>query len=209
LIKDLAAKYKFTFTGYTDETPQTEIAQLQAEISVWKSMNDVLRQAQKDPLKEPIANLPLAAGFWALVEKNYTRGEIREKFLGDKGAAERKELQYIPGDPMFANWQQFLASIANAKDQKKMQAAQMDAQSQQAQLEQGKAEQEHRHAEAEHGRDKEKHEMEMEQLKANAANNVVQASLQDSARQFGATKADHIGGQTIANPINKIGGDGQ
>lgn len=203
--KDLAAKYKFVFTGYTDETPQTEIAQLQAEISVYKSMNDVLRQAQKDPIKEKIADLPLSAAFWALVEKNYTRGEIREKFLGDTGASGRKELQYIPGDPGFAAWSQFLATLVSQKDQKKQQAAQQDAESQQAQVEQEKAEQEHRHAEAEHGRDTEKHQMEMEQMKANAAHNVVQSSLQDTAKEFGATKANHIAGQTLANPINKLG----
>lgn len=205
LDKNLASKYVFTFTGYTDETPQTEIAQLQAEVSVYKSMNDVLRQAQKDPIKHKIADLPLSASFWALVEKNYTRGEIREMFLGDKGAAERKELQYIPGDPSFAAWQQFLASLANVKDQKKQMAAQQDAESQQAQVEQEKNEQEHRHAEAAHSRDEEKHNMEMEQLKANAAHGAAShASLQDSAKQFGATAANHIGGTTVANPINKL-----
>lgn len=205
LDKDLAAKYVFTFTGYTDETPQTEIAQLQAEVSVYKSMNDVLRQAQKDPIKHKIADLPLSASFWALVEKNYTRGEIREMFLGDKGASERKELQYIPGDPSFAAWQQFLASLANVKDQKKQMAAQQDAASQEAQIEQEKNEQEHRHAEAAHSRDEEKHKMEMEQLKANAAHGAAShASLQDSAKQFGATAANHIGGTTVANPINKL-----
>lgn len=205
LDKDLAKKYKFTFTGYTDETPQTEIAQLQAEVSVYKSMNDVLRQTQKDPIKEMIADLPLSAAFWALVEKNYTRGEIREKFLGDKGASQRKELQYIPGDPSFAAWNQFLATLVSQKDQKAQAAAQQDAEAQQAQMEQQKNEQEHRHAEAEHGRDKEKHEMEMEQLKANAAHNVVQASLGDTAKQFGATAPNHIDGTTIANPMNHIG----
>jgi hypothetical protein len=207
LDKELAAKYKFSFTGYTDETPQTEVAQLQAEMSVWKSMNDLLRQTQKDPIKEVIADLPMNAGFWALVEKNYTRGEIREMFLGDKGASKRKELQYIPGDPGFAAWQQFLASLVNVKDQKKQAADQQSAEQQQAEMESKKAEQEHRHAEAGHDRDKEKHEMEMEQLKANAAHNVVQASLQDSAKQFGATKASHVAGQTIANPINKLSGE--
>lgn len=202
--KEMAQKYKFTFTGYTDETPQTEIAQLQAEISVYKSMNDVLRQTQKDPLKEKIADLPLSAAFWALVEKNYTRGEIREKFLGDTGAAGRRELQYIPGDPGFAAWQQFLATIISTKDQKKQLAEQQQSQQSEAQLEQQKAEQEHRHAEAGHDRDKEKHEMEMEQMKANAAHNVVQASLQDNAKQFGATKPEHVAGQTLANPMNHM-----
>ena len=215
--KDLATKYKFTFTGYSDETPQTEIAQLQAEISVWKSMNDVLRQAQKDPIKEKIADLPLSAGFWGLVEKNYTRGEIREKFLGDADASKRKELQYIPGDPAFTAWQQFLASLVNAKDQKKqateqqaLQQQQLEAQQQAEGTQDGreaqKAELENTHAEAEHKRNQEKHEMEMEQLKANAAHNVVNSSsLHDSATQFGASKAVHIGGQTLANPMNHIG----
>lgn len=207
LDKDLAAKYKFCFTGYTDETPQTEIAQLQAEISVWKSMNDVLRQTQKDPLPEKIADLPLSAAFWALVEKNYTRGEIREKFLGDAGASQRKELQYIPGDPGFAAWQQFLGTLVAQKDQKAQLAAQQQQQQSEQQMEAQKAEQEHRHAEAGHDREKEKHEMEMEQLKANAANNVVQASLQDTAKQFGATKANHVAGQTLANPINHPPGE--
>lgn len=204
LDQKLSEKYKFVFTGYTDETPQTEIAQLQAEVSVYKSMNDVLRQTQKDPIPHKIADLPLSAAFWTLVEKNYTRGEIREMFLGDKGATDRKELQYIPGDPSFAAWQQFLATLVSQKDQKKQIAAQQDAETQQTQVEQAKNEQEHRHAEAGHDRDTEKHQMEMEQLKANAASNVVQASLQDSAKEFGATKANYIAGQTIANPINHI-----
>lgn len=210
LDEELARKYKFVFTGYTDETPQAEIAQLQAEISVWKSMNDVLRQAQKDPLPEKIADLPLSAGFWGLVERNMTRGEIREKFLGDKGASERKELQYIPGDPAFTAWQQFLASLEGNKDarkqaieQQRLQEAQMQmAQEQQAQAEQ----QEQAYAEAEHTRAQEKHEMEMEQLRANAAHNVVNtASLHDAAKPFGGTKAVHIGDQTLPNPINTIG----
>lgn len=204
LDKKLAEKYVFTFTGYTDETPQTEIAQLQAEISVYKSMNDVLRQAQKAPLNEKIGDLPLSAAFWALVEKNYTRGEIREKFLGDKGASLRPELAYIPGDQMFMGWNQLMMTVISQKDQKAQAAAQQDAQAQQAQQEQARAEQEAQHAEAEHGRAKEKHDMEMEQMKANAAHNVAQNSLKDAAKTFGATKANHIAGQTTANPINQM-----
>jgi hypothetical protein len=204
LNKELSTKYKFTFTGYTDETPQTEIAQLQAEISVYKSMNDTLRQTQKDPIKEKIADLPMSAAFWALVEKNYTRGEIREMFLGDKDASKRKELQYIPGDPSFIAWQQQLMALNNIKDQKKQQAAQQDAQTQQAQMEQQKAEQENRHAEAEHDRAKEKHGMEIEQLRANAAHNVVNSSsMHDAAKAAGATKAEHVGGMTLPNPLNQ------
>ena len=200
-------KYKFAFTGYTDETPQTEIAQIQAEISVYKSMNEILRQTQNDKINEKIADLPLSAAFWSLVEKNYTRGEIREKFLGDVGASTRKELQYIPGDAMFAQWAQFLASVEGAKDAKKQAAEQQEAQAQQAQQEQVKAQQESGHAEAEHSRNEEKHKMEIEQQKANAAHNAVSqgASLKDIAHEFGQTKATHVGGTTIANPINKIG----
>src|SRR5690606_12311249 len=109
--KGLADKYKFVFTGYTDETPQTEIAQMQAEMTVWKSMNDLLIQSQKEKIDTPAANLPMNQAFWAIVEKNMTRGEIREKFFGDVGASQRRELQYIPGDPAFMSWQQTILAI--------------------------------------------------------------------------------------------------
>src|SRR5690606_34634472 len=45
--KSLADKYEFKFVGYTDETPQTNIALLQAEMSVYSTMNDLLRSAGK------------------------------------------------------------------------------------------------------------------------------------------------------------------
>jgi hypothetical protein len=53
-------------------------------------------------------------------------GEIREKFMGDKGASKRPELQYIPGDAQFIPWNTFL-------DSRQVQAEQMEnQQSQQA-----------------------------------------------------------------------------
>lgn len=205
--KAMADKYKFVFTGYTDETPQTEIAQMQAEMTVWKSMNDLLIQSQKERIKTPAADLPLNQAFWALVEKNMTRGEIREMFFGDKGASAKRELQYIPGDPAFMSWQQTILAIDNAKKQEAAAAAQMAPEQQKHEMEMKQMEQAHGHAEAEHGRNEEKHKMEMEQLKAQAAADAVGhggANLRESAKQFGATKASNIGGQPMANPINKL-----
>lgn len=214
---DMAKKYRFKFTGYTDETPQSEIAQMQAEMSVFKSMNDLLVQAQKDKLNESVANLPLNQAFWALVEKNYTRGEIREKFFGDKDASKRRELQYIPGDPAFLSWQQSILAIDGAKEQKQQMAKQ-----QQQQAEQMKAAQEQsaqqmqmeaqekalnaKHADAKHSREQEKHELEMKQLGAQAASNAVAHGnpLKDSAKEFGASKAINVAGHVTANPINKL-----
>jgi hypothetical protein len=203
--KALALKYKFVFTGMTEETPQTEIAQMQAEMTVWKTMNDLLKQAQKDKIDEVAADLPLNQAFWALVEKNYTRGEIRELFFGDKEASKRRELQYIPGDPAFLQWQQLLITIDNVKKQEAMQAAQQDAATQEAQMKMAQEQQKHEHAEAKHDRDKEKHNLDMEQIKAKAASDAVGHGLKDTAKQFGATKASNVGGQVTANPINKMG----
>lgn len=206
--KDLSNKYKFVFTGYTDENAQTEIAQMQAEMTVYKSMNDLLIQAQKERLKTPAGDLPMNQAFWALVEKNYTRGEIREIFFGDKGASARRELQYIPGDPAFMSWQQTILAIDNAKEQKEQMAAQMAPEQQAHEMEMKLNEQKHGHAEAGHQRDQEKHDMEMEQMKAQAAADAVHHGnpLQESAKQFGASKAANIGGQVVANPLNKSDG---
>lgn len=204
--KGFQEKYRFIFTGLTDETPQTEIAQMQAEMTVWKSMNDLLTQAQKDKIKSPAADLPMNQAFWALVEKNYTRGEIREIFFGDKGATQRRELQYIPGDPTFMAWQQTLLAIDNAKDQKDQMAQQQQAQQQQAQQQAEQQGMQNKHAEAKHSRDEEKHKLEVEQMKSDASANAVKQGnpLRDSAKEFGATKANHLGGTTSANPINAL-----
>lgn len=204
--KMFGEKYKFVFTGYTDETPQTEIAQMQAEMTVYKSMNDLLIQSQKSKLDTPAADLPLNQAFWAIVEKNYTRGEIREIFFGDKGASQRRELSYIPGDQAFMAWQQTVLAIDQAKEQKEAQSGQMDAEAQQQQMEMKMKEQQHKHAEAAHARDEEKHKMEMEQLKAQAAADAVHHGnpLRESAKEFGASKATNIGGKVVANPINKL-----
>ncbi len=205
LDKSLAERYKFVFTGFTDETAQTEIAQMQAEMTVWKSMNDLLIQSQKEKIKLPIADLPLNQAFWALVEKNMTRGEIREMFLGDKDASKRKELQYIPGDQAFLAWQQSLLAIEGTKDQKAQMQAQQEAQMTEAQQKQQEADLKNKHAEAKHGREEEKHAAEMEQVKSDAAANAVrQGNLRDNAKTFHATGANNIGGKVMANPINKL-----
>jgi hypothetical protein len=203
--KELSEQFKFVFTGYTDETPQTEIAQMQAEMTVYKSMNDLLVQSQKPKLKEPIADLPLNQAFWALVEKNYTRGEIREKFLDDKGASQRKELQYIPGDAAFLNWQSNVMAIESSKQQKEQAAAEQAAQQAEATAKSKEQDRKAKIEQAKHSREEEKHKLEMEQAKANAAANAVkQNSLQDAAKEFGATKAQNVGGKVIANPLNHI-----
>lgn len=171
--KAMAAKYKFKFEGYTDETPQTEVALLQAEMTVHKSMNDLLRTARKEAINHPIADLPLNPSFWQLVEKNMTKGEIREMFFGDKEASKKKELQYIPGDSLFMAWQQLLMTMNMQKIQTQAQAAQSQAQ---AQSEQEKAMME----KEKHEMEKERHSAEMDSVKDNAARNAVKAGTPKS-----------------------------
>lgn len=206
IAPELGNKYRFMFTGMTDDTPQTEIAQMQAEMTVWKSMNDLLQQSQKDKMNEKVADLPLNQAFWALAEKNMTRGEIREKFFGDTGASERRELQYIPGDQAFLAWQQLLVTMDQVKQQQAQQAAAMSEEQRQAQMKMDQEAQKHKHAEAKHAREEEKHKMEMEQAHAKAASDAVQTGnpLRETAKEFGASKASNIGGKVIANPINSL-----
>lgn len=206
--KELAEKYMFVFDGYSDLTPQTEIALLQAEMTVHSSMNDLLTSARKNIIKEDVANMPLNQSFWAIVEKNMTRGEIREKFFGDKGAANRRELQYIPGDPAFMQWQQMLMTIDTQKKQQEQQVQQQQMQQQQIQQQQEQAKKQQELEEAEHNREEEKHRTEMNQNEDMQARSVVEQSnrkkLQDTAKTMGASKASNIGGRMVKNPINNI-----
>lgn len=175
---EFGKKYKFQFEGYTDETPQTEIALLQAEMTVNKSMNDLLASARKKHIKHPVADLTMNQAFWGLVEKNMTRGEIREIFFNDKGASKKKELQYIPGDPAFLQWQQMLMQIEQTKQQVAAQQQQQVAAEQQQQVQAQDKLQQQQLAEAKHQREQEKHEAEMSQLRGQASHNATKYGKQ-------------------------------
>ena len=202
-------KYKFQFEGYTEETPQTEVALLQAEMTVNKSMNDLLTAARKETIKHPVGDLPMNQAFWAIVEKNMTRGEIREEFFNDKDASKKKELQYIPEDAAFMGWQQMLFQMEQTKKQEEQMdeqaKAQQQAQEQQAQAEQEAAEHQKQLDEAEHGRDQERHDAEMNQVKGQAAMNAVMhgQSTKDIAKATGNSSSNIIHGKNVANPLNK------
>jgi hypothetical protein len=137
---ELAKKYTFSFSGYTDDTPALEINRSQAEMSIYMSMNDLLKRYDKPTIKDEIANLPLNKFFWELVEKNYTRAEIREKFLGDKKAKNQKQLHYIPGDPAWLQWQRITMELQNNRNNQKMQEKEQEMTEKQAEEE--KAQQE-------------------------------------------------------------------
>lgn len=195
--KELAAKYEFKFTGYDDDSPQTHVAQLQAEMTVHSTMNDLLKSAGKETMKHPVADLPLNQTFWQLVEKNMTKGEIRKIFFGDKSAEGMRELAYFPGDSIFLAWQQMLLTIDRSRAQDKIQAQQMkaeqEAQQQQLELQQGQ-----------HQREQEAHDANMNQMGARAAHAAVaHESLKDSAKVYGAgSKPLASDSGPISNPIN-------
>lgn len=203
--KEYAKKYKFQFEGYTDETPQTEVALLQAEMTVNKTMNDLLMAARKEKIKHPVGDLPMNQAFWELAEKNMTRGEIRETFFGDKGASKKKELQYLPADPAFLNWQQMLFQIEQTKQQANQLDQEAQAQQEQAQVEQEAADHQRELDEASHSREQEKHDAEMNQLKGQSALNAVKhgKSIKDIAKATGNTGGANIHGVNVSNPLNK------
>jgi hypothetical protein len=193
---ELAKKYEFKFTGIDEESAQTNVALQQAQMTVFATMNDLLRGEGKEPIKHAVADLPLNQTFWALVEKNMTRGEIRATFFGDKAASSKRELAYLPADPAFMGWQQLLLTIDRSRKQDEMAKQQMEQQAQQAQHEQ-------QMAEAQHNRDQEMHDLQVDDHKNRQAHAAVNPSLKDTAKQFGAgSKPLNIEGQSAANPIN-------
>lgn len=197
LDEELAKKYHFQFVGYTDETPQTNVALLQAEMTVHSTMNDLLTAAGKEQMTQDGCDLPLQEAFWNLIEKNYTRGEIREKFFGDKGASQRRELQYIPADQAFLAWQQMLMTIDRTKIQDQQQQQQMEQEAQQAEHEKQQNEQANK-------REQEQHDLAVEEAQARHAHGAVNhESLKDVAKTVGlGSKSLNVGGKQTANPIN-------
>ena len=194
--EQFSEKYVFKFEGYTDETPQTEAALLQAEMTIHRSMNDLLRAARKESIDHIVADLPLNPSFWQLIEKNMTKGEIREMFFGDKGAKDKRELQYIPGDPMFVGWQQLVMTLDMQKQQMKAQEEQMKAAAEQ------EAEK-HDMEKEKHDMEKEKHGHEVSSMKDQAAQNAVDMLKNNAKAEGVGSEPIRVEGQTIGNPINK------
>lgn len=194
LDKELAAKYRFKFVGYTDDTPQTDISLRQAQMTVFSSMNDLLKNEDRKPIDHPIADLPLNQAFWGLVDKMMTKGEQREVFLGDAGATQRQELQYLPGDAMFLQWSNLLMTKQAQKEAKEQQQQQMAMQQQQM--------------EHEHGLQNQQADQDAQGRKQAAAEAAVKAGqspvqqLQETAKEFGATQASNVEGKFMRNPIN-------
>jgi hypothetical protein len=188
LDKDLASRYRFKFLGYTDDTPQTDISLRQAQMTVFSTMNDLLKNEDKKPIKHPVADLPLNQSFWTLVDKMMTKGEQREFFFGDKGATQRDELKYLPGDPMFLQFQNLLMTKdaqKKAEEQQKQMDHEQGMQKQQMDDDSEKKKQSDAEAAVNHGRQE----------------SPVQ-QLQEAAKQTGATKAGNIEGTVTRNPIN-------
>lgn len=175
--KAFCEKYEFKFVGVDNETPQTKVALLQAEMTVHASMNDLLKGSGKDQIKHPICDLPLNEAFWNLVEKNMTRGEIRETFLKDKDASKKRELQYLPMDQSFLPWQQQLMQLDMQKMQMQQQAQQAQGEQEQAQQEQQQQQAQHDHekemATNQDTREQEQHEHEMKQAQSRGVHDVL------------------------------------
>lgn len=123
--KKLAGMYMFKFVGLDSENRQQEVTRLQAEMTVHCTMNDILQQVKKPKLEKEVGgDLPMNAIWWGMVKELLTVGELREKFMDDKGASEREELKYIPSQAFMA-WQQALQA---KKQQAKTNKQQDDAQ---------------------------------------------------------------------------------
>jgi hypothetical protein len=193
----IAERYRFKFTGFDDDTPESNVAQLQAEMTVYSSMNDLLKESGREKIEHVAADLPLNQAFWELIEKNMTRGEIRETFFKDKGASKKRELQYLPMDQAFMGWQQMLMTMDQQKKQAQQQQQQME---QEAQAQQAQAAQDQQS----HDREQEQHDLMMEEARAKHAHNAANhQSLKDLAKEVGAaSKPLEIGGQPVSNPLN-------
>jgi hypothetical protein len=194
----LATKYEFKFEGYTDETPLTEVNQMQADMTVHATMNELLKQVRKNRLDTPAADLPMNQAFWALVEKNYTRGEIREIFFGDKGASKRKELSYISGDPAYLAWQQLILTI----DQQKMQNNMMKMQAQQGAEQHDREGEAHKREEEKHQREGEAHDAQMAAHKDSMARAAVDAGA-GALTKSTTYLADELIAEWIKNSLKK------
>ena len=99
----LAKKYVFCFVGLDAESKMEEAQRQTMETQLHASMDDIRQEVQKDPVL--CGKFPLNAQFGQLIFKLYKIGEIRERLLGEKGAADNPAYNYIADPFYFENLQ--------------------------------------------------------------------------------------------------------
>lgn len=133
---DLAKKASIKFVGLDVDTAEKESTRLQQDMAVHMTMDEVLDKVEKKPLgREWGGQFPLNPQWQQALFSHRYKGEIMEEFFGVKGASQDPSLRYIPGDPVWLEWQQLMLQ------QQQMQQAQQQQQQQDQQAQQQQAQQ--------------------------------------------------------------------
>lgn len=134
--EDLAGKASIKFVGLDVDTAEKESTRLQQDMAVHMTMDEVLDKVEKKPVGKKWGGRFLLNPQWqqALYANRY-KGDIMEEFFGVEGASKDPSLRYIPGDPVWLEWQQIQMQQQQMQQQQQQQQAQQ--QQQQAQQPQG------------------------------------------------------------------------
>jgi hypothetical protein len=126
---ELAKICDFKLVGLDADSPEKEIVNIQQNMQVWMTMNDVLEKVERQPLPKAMGGIfPLNPSYGKVLDAYLTVGQILEYFFGQKDASKDPALAYRR-DPMFLNWQQMQMQQQQMQQQAQMaqQQAQQDA----------------------------------------------------------------------------------
>lgn len=134
---ELAKTHRIILAGLEKQDPDKEAAQLQTDMNLHMTFNDVLQAVEKEMLPEGLGgNLPLNQMYQQSVLGPYlTVGEILENFFGKKGAASDPRYNYYR-DPFWMQYQQLIIQQAQMAMQSQMAQQQAMMQQQQGMMQQ-------------------------------------------------------------------------
>jgi hypothetical protein len=136
--EDLSKKASVKFVGLDVDTAEKESARLQQDMAVHMTMDEVLDKVEKKPIgKAWGGQFPLNPQWQQALFAHRYKGEIMEEFFGVEGASKDPSLRYIPGDPVWMEWQQLLMQQQQMQQQQQAQQQQDQQAQQQQQQDQG------------------------------------------------------------------------
>jgi len=112
IIDPLLAKIcEVKFSGIDAQSKEQESARLQQDMAIHMTYDEVLHEADKDPVGKHVGGqFPFNERFQLILDKYMNVGEVRGAFFGDPGAAVDPVLKY-KRDPFFIQWLQLLAEV--------------------------------------------------------------------------------------------------
>lgn len=128
LAPDIAEICYLSLEGLDKDAPEKEVSRLQNESQVYMSPNEIYSAVERPMFPKTLGgDFPLNPSITRIIENYVPFGVIKEELMGEEGASQKPEYQFIQNNYFF-QWLQWMNQLQMQQQQMEMQQQQMQQQ---------------------------------------------------------------------------------